>query len=62
MTTDIATTAQTPAVHSDAYTYRDLLDMLDFIEDYGFDASEADEDEWVAVIKEALAAGWTRNA
>jgi hypothetical protein len=24
------------------------------------DASEADDDEWVEVIKEALAAGWTR--
>lgn len=44
------------------YTYRELLDMLDFIEDYGFDASEADDAEWRTVIRKALAAGWTRTA
>ena len=60
MTTEIATTAKAPAVTTEAYTYRDLLDMLDFLEDGSFDASEADDDEWVEVIKEALAAGWTR--
>lgn len=58
----IATTANAVQPTTEAYTYRDLLDMLDFIEDYDFNASEADDAEWVAVIKQALAAGWTRNA
>ena len=44
------------------YTYRQLLDMLDFIEDYDFNASEATEAEWNAIIKEALAAGWEAKA
>lgn len=44
------------------YEYRELLDMLRFIDDYDFDASEASDAEWREVITEALAAGWTRNA
>lgn len=43
------------------YTYRELLDMLNFIENYEFDASEADDAEWTEIITEALAAGWTRS-
>ena len=62
MSADLVATAKAPAITTDAYTYRDLLDMLSFLEDGSFDASEADDDEWVEVIKEALAAGWTRNA
>ena len=41
-----------------SYTYRQLLDMLDFIEDYDFNASEATEAKWRKIVKQALAAGW----
>lgn len=60
-TNEMALTGKTPATNADAYTYRDQLDMLDFIGDYDFNASQASDAEWVAVIKKALAAGWTRN-
>lgn len=42
------------------YTYREMLDMLDFLEEYEFDASEATERQWRRIIREALAAGWQR--
>jgi hypothetical protein len=42
----------------ETYTYRQLLNMLDFIEDYDFNASEATEAKWRKIVKQALAAGW----
>jgi hypothetical protein len=45
-------------IETATYTYREQLEMLDFVGDYDFNASEADDAEWAAVIKRALAAGW----
>jgi hypothetical protein len=42
----------------ETYSYRQLLNMLDFIEDYDFNASEATEAKWRKIVKQALAAGW----
>ncbi|CAB5216922.1 hypothetical protein UFOVP199_10 [uncultured Caudovirales phage] len=43
------------------FTYRELLNMQEFIEDFEFDASEATTSQWNRVIKEALAKGWQPN-
>ena len=43
------------------FTYRELLDMQEFIEDFEFDASKATTSQWNRVIKEALAKGWQPN-
>lgn len=44
------------------YTDREHLSMLDYLKDYDFDYSQADNAELRALARRALAAGWKRSA